>query len=205
MKMKMTQSGVELLIQLEGIKLSVYKDVAGYPTLGVGHLLTQSERSSGKITLKLAQGVSVIDFRKGIRRAEAILILQKDLVRFVACVNKAVNTPLNQHQFNALVSFAFNIGCTAFKNSTLLKKLNQGQHDAVPAQFKRWVRAGGKKVKGLVNRRNAEIKLWRSSVPAVLTAVEFSPEKTITLDQTPIPTDENYQIIKAIAQDLGVW
>jgi len=79
-------------------------------------------------------------------------------------VNSGVKVALNQNQFDSLVSFTFNTGIQAFADSTLLKMLNQGNYDAVPDQLRRWVRAGGNVVQGLVNRRENEIKLWLGQI-----------------------------------------
>lgn len=79
-----------------------------------------------------------------------------DLKRFEAAVSKAVQVPLNQHQFDALVSLTYNIGVGAFQRSTLVKLLNTGNYKAASHQFDVWVKAGGKTVQGLVNRRAIE-------------------------------------------------
>jgi lysozyme len=79
-------------------------------------------------------------------------------------VNESVTVPLNQNQFDALVSFSFNVGDNAFRGSTLLKLLNQGQYDQVPAQLRRWVRDNGHVVQGLINRREKEIVLWNTAI-----------------------------------------
>ena len=71
-------------------------------------------------------------------------------------VDERVKVPLAQHQFDALVSFVFNLGAGAFAESTLLRELNAGRYDAVPLQLDRWVKAGGKTLEGLVRRRKAE-------------------------------------------------
>ena len=88
--------------------------------------------------------------------------MAQDLERFEAAVNDGVQVALNQNQFDALVSFAFNVGRQGFKSSTLLKKLNQGLYDEVPAQLRRWNKTGGNVIQGLVNRREKEIALWQS-------------------------------------------
>jgi len=67
---------------------------------------------------------------------------------------------LNRNQFTALVSFVFNVGVTAFRESTLLRVLNFGRYTEVPSQLKRWIYDNGVVVNGLINRRNAEIELW---------------------------------------------
>jgi lysozyme len=77
-----------------------------------------------------------------------------------AAVNARVSVPLFQGQFDAVVSWTYNLGEGALKSSTMLKKINAGQHEQVPAQMKRWIRAGGKVVKGLERRREAEAALY---------------------------------------------
>ena len=75
-----------------------------------------------------------------------------------------VKVPLNQNQFDALVSFVFNVGNNAFRDSTLVKVLNAGHFDQVPTQLRRWIRDNGKIVKGLINRREKEIALWNTPI-----------------------------------------
>ena len=158
--MQMSPHGLELLEQWEGFKTTVYKDSAGLPTIGVGHLLTKSELSSGKITIN---GVPV-KYGDGLTEQQVTDLLAQDVQPAAAAVNSHVKVSLNQNQFDALVSFAFNVGVGAFTSSTLLKVLNQGQYDEVPTQLLRWTRAGGQVVQGLVNRRNNEIKLWNGQI-----------------------------------------
>lgn len=158
--MQMSAHGLALLEQWEGFKLKLYKDSAGLPTIGVGHLLTKSELSSGKIMIN---GVPA-NYTDGLTEQQVTDLLAQDVKPASAAVNKNVTVPLNQNQFDALVSFSFNVGIAAFTGSTLLKVLNQKQYDAVPNQLLRWTRAGGKVVQGLVNRRNNEIKLWNGDI-----------------------------------------
>lgn len=153
--MKTSKQGLNLITELEGLRLKSYKDVAAHWTIGVGHLLTKDELKTGK--------VNGIYWRNGITREQAISILGNDADAAERAVNQHVEVPLSQHQFDALVSFVFNVGSGAFKKSTLLRKLNTGDYKAVPSEMKRWRKAGGKVVKGLVNRRNKEIKLWLSN------------------------------------------
>jgi lysozyme len=91
-------------------------------------------------------------------------LLLNDIKDAENTVNKLVKTTITQNQFDALVCLVFNIGGTNFKNSTLLKLLNYETLLQVPAQFMRWVYAGGKKLKGLENRRLAEVELWNKEV-----------------------------------------
>jgi lysozyme len=158
--MQMSSHGLELLEQWEGFKTTVYKDSAGLPTIGVGHLLTKSELSSGKITIN---GVPV-SYENGLTEQQVTDLLAQDVQPAAAAVNNNVKVDLDQNQFDALVSFTFNVGVGAFTGSTLLKVLNQGQYDQVPTQLLRWTRAGGQVVQGLVNRRNNEIKLWNGQI-----------------------------------------
>ncbi|HYY92981.1 MAG TPA: lysozyme [Pyrinomonadaceae bacterium] len=158
--MQMSQHGLQLLEQWEGFKLQVYKDSAGLPTIGVGHLITKSEQASGTINIA---GVPV-KYAGGLTQQQVTDLLAQDVVPAQNAVNNGVKVALNQNQFDALVSFTFNVGVGAFTGSTLLKVLNQGQYDQVPTQLLRWTRAGGKVVQGLVNRRNNEIKLWNGQI-----------------------------------------
>ena len=87
-----------------------------------------------------------------------------DLKKFESAVNTAVVVPINQNQFDALVSLTYNIGIKAFKNSTLLKKLNVGDIRGAAAQFDVWINDGGKVVQGLVNRRAVERKLFEKAL-----------------------------------------
>ena len=154
--MKMSGNGKIQLTALEGCELVPYDDPAGYPTIGVGHLLTPGEKTSGEISIN----DEPVLFADGITQEQAMDLLARDLERFERAVNEDVTVDLTQNQFDALVSFAFNIGTKNFKESTLLRKLNQGKHGEVPDQMRRWVKAGGKTIQILVNRREKEIELW---------------------------------------------
>ena len=96
--------------------------------------------------------------------AQAIEYMAHDLKKFESAVNGAVTMLINQNQFDALVSLAYNIGTNAFKNSTLVKKLNAGDIRGAAAQFGVWIRAGGKVMQGLVNRRAVEHKLFEKAL-----------------------------------------
>lgn len=130
--------------------LVAYLDTGGVWTIGWGH--TKTAR----------QGMVISE-----DQAEALL--KSDLTEFETLVEKHVTVPLTDNQFGALVLFAFNIGpgsekrnISGFTTSTLLRMLNQGGYEQVPTQLLRWVKDNGKVVQGLINRRNAEIELWRS-------------------------------------------
>lgn len=144
MTRRISAAGLALVKQWEGCELVSYKDVAGVWTIGYGH--TSSA------------GIPYVKPGMRINAVEAEEILKSDLHKFEERVERLVKVPLTDNQFAVLVSFDFNTG--ALHKSTLLKKLNAGDYDAVPGELMKWVNAGGKKVKGLVNRRSAEAGLW---------------------------------------------
>lgn len=158
--MKMSEKGKNLLAKWEGTILHVYNDVAGLPTIGVGHLLTRDELTSGKLYLR----GQAVRYANGLTPQQALDLLAQDLEKYEQAVDESVTVNLSQNQFDALVSFTFNTGIGAFKDSTLLKLLNQGKYEEVPAQLRRWEYAGGRQVQGLVNRRENEIKLWNGEI-----------------------------------------
>lgn len=162
--MKISPEGIRTLMESESSESEVYIDQAGLPTIGVGHCMTQSEVASGKI--ELSDG-SIIDLRNNrISQKNIKRLLEDDLISREVAVNRLVKVPLEQSQFDALVHFVFNIGAGGFKNSTLLKKLNSGDHTAVPDELRKWniVTIGGKKQisDGLANRREVECSMWES-------------------------------------------
>ena len=160
--MQVGRAGKLLFQAWEGLELNEYIDSGGAPTIGVGHLMTRSERMSGKIIIK---GKAVV-YRNGLTTDQCWDLLDQDLDSAENTVNNAVKIGLNQNQFDALVSFVFNIGETAFRTSTLLKVLNAGNFDQIPTQLRRWIRDNGKVVKGLINRREKEITLWNNPITA---------------------------------------
>ena len=143
--MQTSEKGLEFITKHEGEVLSVYDDVAGFPTIGVGHLIRDDDP----------------DFSGGITHVQAIELLREDARHAEDSVSSRVTVDLTQTQYDALVSFVFNIGGGAFRNSTLRRLLNQGQYDDVPEQLRRWNKAGGRVVQGLKNRREAECRLWQ--------------------------------------------
>lgn len=158
--MQTSEHGLQLLKLWEGLKTKLYEDAAGLPTIGVGHLLKKDELASGRINI---QGVQV-EYGAGLSDEQVSALLGQDLHPAENAVNSGTKVELNQNQFDALVAFTFNTGTQAFTDSTLLKLLNQGNYDAVPDQLRRWTKAGGKVIQGLVNRRENEIKLWLGQI-----------------------------------------
>jgi lysozyme len=95
-----------------------------------------------------------------ITEAKAEELLAKDLRAFETSITNSVKVPLQPHQFDALAAFVYNVGVGSFKGSTLLKELNKGNYDAVPAQMLRWNKGGGKVLAGLTRRRTCEAHLF---------------------------------------------
>ncbi len=139
----MTQEGIELIKSFEGLRLKAYKCPAGVWTIGYGH--TKGVKEGDVIT-----------------EQEAEDMLKKDVVGFEINVRGAVIPNLNDHQYDALTSFAYNVGLGNFRKSTLLRLINSGitVREDITNQFMRWVYAGGKKLTGLVRRRTAEAELY---------------------------------------------
>lgn len=134
--------GVDLICGFEGLELKAYDDGVGVCTIGYGTTIYPHGKA--------------VQYGDTCTIEQAKNYMQYDLRRFEQAVTAAVNVPLNQNQFDALVSLSYNIGIGAFKNSTLLKLLNASDYHAASHQFDVWVKAGGKTVQGLVNRRAVE-------------------------------------------------
>ncbi|NJL39093.1 MAG: lysozyme [Leptolyngbyaceae cyanobacterium SM1_4_3] len=130
-----------MIKRFEGFRPQAYICPAGVPTIGYGSTL--GVRMGDRITQQGGED-----------------LLQRDLVRFEKAVKDAVKVPLTPNQFSALVSFAFNVGISAFQRSTLLKLLNQGNYQSAADQLLLWNKGGGRVLQGLVNRRQAERALF---------------------------------------------
>lgn len=145
-EMHISPSGIDLICNFEGKRLTAYDDGVGVWTIGFG-------------TTVYPNGIKVM---KGdtCTEAQAKTYMAHDLKKFEATVDKAVTVQLNQNQFDALVSLAYNIGTNAFSKSTLVKKLNANDIRGAADQFDVWVNAGGKRMQGLVNRRTVEKALF---------------------------------------------
>lgn len=146
--MSVSAKGVDLICSFEGLRLTAYDDGVGVWTIGFG-------------TIKYPNGVRV---KRGdtCTLEQAKSYMKHDLIEFEHTVNSLVKVPLNQNQFDALVSLTYNIGSGAFKGSTLLKKLNLSDYKGAADQFDVWVNAGGKRMQGLANRRAKEKSLLLS-------------------------------------------
>ncbi len=165
---KMSDRGRKMLIELEGSRSHVYKDHVGFPTIGVGHLLTKGELMSGKIGI----GDKVVKYREGLTEDQIDALFRQDLEIYEAVVRQSVMPMLIRSQFDALVSFTFNVGIGefhekqnrwigGFRGSTLLKRINVGRFLEVPEEMRRWIYADGKTSNGLVTRREVEIERWK--------------------------------------------
>ena len=140
--MNISENGINLIKRFEGCRLKAYRCPAGVLTIGYGH--TGSDVSNGMV----------------ISQEKAENMLKMDLAVHCNNVTKLVKVPLNQNQFDALVSFEYNVGYGALSTSTLLRLLNQGKYTEASKQFERWVYAGDKPLEGLKRRRKAEKELF---------------------------------------------
>jgi lysozyme len=150
-KHSLSTQGAAFIAHFEGLKLQLYNDPVGHCTIGVGHLVHH-----GPIN-----GSEPGEFKGGISRDRAFALLQQDAVTAATEISNSVKVKLNQAQVDALISFTFNVGTGAFRDSTLLKLLNGGDYGSVPAQLNRWTKASGQTLPGLVTRRKAEGALFK--------------------------------------------
>lgn len=193
MAKQLGKKGTDLIISYEKEVLHVYDDGFGYPTLGIGHLLTASEKKAMPIGTKITKEQSRAYFKA-------------DAQKYVDAVNAAVKVPITQNQFDALVSLAFNIGTGAIAKASLMRKLNARDYVGAADGFLAWNKVKKQAVKGLTRRRNEERKLFltpdsaassiASETPAVsspTTATE--PEKTDSPTVETSPTVQNADTI----------
>lgn len=169
--MDVSKLGIEFIRRWEGCKACAYHDAAGHLTIGVGHMLTRSERMSGTLYIankpvpwvpwvRSSKLPGLRARRPGLSEQQIDDLLIQDLVPVAATLGARVHVPLNQYEYDALCSFVFNTGREAFRRSTLLRRLNRGDYPAVPGELARWVHAGGKVLRGLKRRRAAEAALF---------------------------------------------
>jgi lysozyme len=143
--MNISENGIALVKDSELCRLDSYQDPVGVWTVGYGH--TGPEVKEG---LHITQDA-----------AEALLL--SDLETVEKCIANSVSVGLTQGQYDALCSFVFNLGCSALRNSTLLRLLNAGDDIGAAEQFKRWDHAGGKVLAGLTKRREAEAEMFMNA------------------------------------------
>jgi lysozyme len=140
--MNISVEGISLIKKFEGCELEAYQDSVGVWTIGYGH--TKDVKQGDKIN-----------------QDEAENLLEEEMPEYEGYINDMVEVSLEQCQFDALVSWVYNLGPTNLSSSTLLKVLNEVDYDEVPFQIKRWNKAGGKVLEGLTRRREAEALLFQ--------------------------------------------
>jgi len=145
--MTLSDSGKQFIKSKERLRLEAYRDAVGVWTIGWGHIVGVKE---GDVCT--------------IEQAEAWFA--QDAAPCEACINSLVTVELTQAQFDALCSFAFNLGCMALRNSTLLRLLNAGDFAGAAEQFGRWNHAGGEVLAGLTERREQEMAMFNDGVVA---------------------------------------
>ena len=140
--MQLSKTGIELLKHFEGCELKAYQDSVGVWTIGYGH------------TKGIYEGLEIT-------QSEAEKMLVDELPEYEGYISDKVVPMLQQHEYDALVCWVYNLGPTNLSSSTMLKKLNAGEFKEVPFQMKRWDKAGGQPLLGLTRRRNAEALLFK--------------------------------------------
>ena len=146
--MQTSEKGIALIKQFEGCKLTAYQDSVGVWTIGYGW----TQPVDGK---PIRAGMTI-------KQETAERLLKTGLVSYESDVSRLVKVGLSQGQFDALVSFTYNLGARSLSTSTLLRKLNAGDYAGAADEFLRWNKAGGKVMNGLTRRREAERALFLS-------------------------------------------
>jgi len=141
--MQISQEGLALIKKFEGCELEAYKCPASVWTIGYGH--TKDVKEGDKIN-----------------KDEANYLLQEEMIEFESYIDDMVEVELNQSQYDALCAWVYNLGPSNLGSSTLLKVLNEGKYEEVPQQIKRWNKANGEVLTGLIRRREAEALLFQS-------------------------------------------
>lgn len=139
--MTLSDTGLALIRRFEGFSPTVYLCPAGVATIGYGHVVRADEQAR---------------FARGISEPMAVTLLRQDAACAEAAVARLIAVPLTQGQFDALVSFTFNLGAAALQRSTLRQRVNREDHAGAREEFAKWVWAGGRRLTGLVARRAAE-------------------------------------------------
>ena len=146
--MRLNNAGYLLICEFEGLRLKPYLCSANIPTIGYGNTFYPDGKK-----------VTMLD--KEITKQYAFEIFKIVADDFAKKVSKLITYPLNQNQFNSIVSFSYNCGINSFKNSTLRKKLNFNAFDlTIKDEFLKWNKAGGKEIKGLTKRRELESEIY---------------------------------------------
>lgn len=159
--MNVNQATIDLIKEFEGCKLKAYKCPAGIWTIGYG------TTAAAGVGVEPAEGMTIT-------KEEAEWYLEKAVSDFAFSISKFITAPINENQFGAFVSLAYNIGINAFKRSSALRHFNSGKIEKVGPSIKLWKKANGKVLNGLVRRREAEVALFMTLVPEV--TVEPAPQ-----------------------------
>lgn len=146
--MQLSSQGLNLIERHEGFAAFPYLCPAKKLTIGFGHVIRPGE-----------------SFPNGISRRQAEAILASDVAKACAAIERLIIVPLAQTQFDALVSFTFNLGTGALQRSALRQRLNRGDYAGAADEFSRWVFGGGRKLPGLIRRRADERTLFLSAIP----------------------------------------
>ncbi len=186
--MKLSNNGLSLIKSFEGVRLTAYKAVSSeqYYTIGYGHYGPDVKKN-----MKITQ-------------TQADEYFKKDVARFEKAVNDNVKVPLNQNQFDALVSFTYNCGAGALQRSDLLKLLNQGKYKEAADQFDLWNKSSGKVLAGLVKRRAKEKELFLKDLPkekVVKPNVEKVSAEIVTKPNKPSTTKKVIKTYKVKSGD----
>jgi len=170
--MKISAAGIELLKQFEGCRLTAYQDSVGVWTIGFG------------TTAGVKEGQTI-------SQVKAEEYLRFDLAIFEKAVTESLKVPVNQNQFDALVSFTYNVGVSAFRSSTLLNLINEKtDKKVVAAEFSKWVKAGNQTLPGLVSRRKAESELFLKGAKNDVLAHTILAQRDTWLKRKPGQTSD---------------
>ncbi|HEY8549167.1 MAG TPA: glycoside hydrolase family protein [Vicinamibacterales bacterium] len=190
--LRLSRRGAAFIARHEGTKLRLYNDPAGHCTIGIGHLVHRGR----------CNGSEPAEFKRGITRERAYQLLQQDARRFEKAVN-GLGVPLNQNQFDALVSFTYNLGpAWTVQNTGIRRALLQRRYKDVPREMMKWVKAGSKTLPGLVKRRRAEGKLF--STPAG-PGQQPGPKVVNLADVQPGQNNDSVLVVQqALAKAVGL-
>ena len=167
--MSVNKATLDLIKRFEGCRLTAYQCSADVWTIGYG------TTAAVGLGIEPAKGMTIAQ-----DRAEDLL--RQGVEKFAATVDALITAKINSNQFGACVSLAYNVGSTGFAKSTVLRELNAGNYDKAAAAFRMWNKAGGEVIKGLVNRREAEIALFLTPVTAdmhTVTATEKAETESV--------------------------
>ena len=171
--MKLSQTGLDLIKSFEGLRLKAYSDIGGVPTIGYG--------TTGP-DIKLGMTIT---------QAQAEDLLRADVAAFERGVSDRVKVSINQNEFDALVSFSYNVGLGALQSSTLLRLLNDGADRSIVAnEFLRWNKVGSKPIEGLTRRRRAERDLFLTKIKNPKLAASLLAKQDTWLKRKPIQSSE---------------